>query len=79
MTHVLVEVGTATPDLSDAWPVDSIRTRDEAMDQERAQADSLAALNDSVHVLRARLRELRRGPRDTVPSGTPGAPSGGSR
>jgi rod shape-determining protein MreC len=78
VTHVLVEVGKETPDLSDAWPVASIRTRDDALDRERAQADSLAALTDSVRVLRARLEGVRRGPRDTTPSGIPGAPPGES-
>jgi cell shape-determining protein MreC len=78
VTHVLVELGKSATDVSYAWPVDSIRTRDEALDQEQAQSDSLAALTDSVRVLRARLEELRRGAGDSLASALPGRPSGGS-
>jgi cell shape-determining protein MreC len=79
VTHVLVEVGDKTADLSRAWPADSIRTRDEALDQERAQADSLAALTDSVRALRAQLEQLRRGTGDSAAAPAPGSRSGGSR
>ncbi|MCG6955082.1 MAG: rod shape-determining protein MreC [Gemmatimonadetes bacterium] len=79
VTHVLVEVGSEVSDLSDAWPVDSIRTRDDVLDRERAEADSLAALTDSVRVLRARLRQLRRAAGDSAPSDSPRAPVGESR
>jgi cell shape-determining protein MreC len=61
VTHVLVEVGRALPDVSGAWPVDSIRTREESIRMEAALADSVAALTDSVRRLRARVDELRRG------------------
>lgn len=77
VTHVLVEVGKDTLDLSRAWPVDSIRTRDEALDEQRARADSLAALTDRVHVLRARVNELLRAGGDSVTSGAPGSSPGG--
>lgn len=67
VTHVLVAVGKKPMDVSEAWPVDSIRTRDEVLQQERARADSLRALTDSVRLLDALVDELRR---DS--SGTPG-------
>lgn len=59
-THVLVAVGEIAEDLSFAWPVDSLLTREEAIFRERAHADSLAALTDSVSALRARLLQLQR-------------------
>jgi cell shape-determining protein MreC len=73
VTHVLVAVGKEPLDVSRAWPLDSIRTRDEAIDEERARADSLAALTDSVRLLRARLDELKRSTADT-----PASSGGGS-
>lgn len=69
VTHVLVAVGDAPTDLSSAWPADSIVTREQVIFRERADRDSLAALKDTVRILRARLRELTR--RDTTPGGRP--------
>lgn len=76
VTHVLVRVGKMSMDMGQAWPVDSIRTRDEAIDEERARSDSLVALTDSVRLLRARLDELRRSATGSTGGGT-GGPAGG--
>lgn len=72
VTHVLVEVGKKPLDVSEAWPVHSMHTREEALLQEHARADSLRALTDSVRVLRARVRQLEEGS-----GGSPDAPRGG--
>lgn len=58
-THVLVAVGSDTiPELSAAFPPDSTINRRERVEQRRALEDSLAAVTDSVIVLRARLEEM---------------------
>ncbi len=60
VTHVLVAVGKATPeDVARAWPVDSLRTREEVILMERARADSLRALADSVRRLDSLLQQAR--------------------
>jgi len=69
VTHVLVAVGETTTDLSPAWPADSVLTREQVIFRERVHRDSLAALADSVRVLRARIQELIR--RDTTAGGRP--------
>ena len=66
---------------SAAWPVDSVMTRVEVMEAERAARDSLAALSDSVEALRARIEALLGRP--PLPPGTgvdgaAGAPAGTS-
>ncbi len=60
VTHVLVAVGETATDLASAWPADSILTRREAILHQRSLADSVAAVTDSVLVLRARLQRLQR-------------------
>ena len=67
VTHVLVAVGETEDDLSPAWPVDSVMTRRESILDQRSLADSLAAITDSVAILRARLERLQHG--DTVRGG----------
>lgn len=58
VTHVLVAVGRSTPeDVNRGWPADSILTREEAIRGQRARDDSVAALTDSVRLLRSRLEE----------------------
>jgi rod shape-determining protein MreC len=69
VTHVLVAVGETPTDLSSAWPLDSILTREQVIFRERASHDSLAALTDSVRALRARVQELMG--RDTAAGGRP--------
>lgn len=59
VTHVLVAVGDTVRDLSAAWPPDSVTTRDQSIFDERALADSVAALTDSLEALRARVRAQR--------------------
>lgn len=62
VTHVLVAVGEHVPeDVSRAWPLDSLATREQLLDQDRARIDSLRWLADSVRVLRRRLEEMREG------------------
>jgi rod shape-determining protein MreC len=60
VTHVLVAVGKAALDVSRAWPLDSVRTRDEAILMEKVRADSLRAMTDTVGRLRALVEQLRR-------------------
>ena len=50
VTHVLVAVGDAPVDLAPAWPVDSIRTRTDAVLRD-------AVLEDSLRLLRSLLEE----------------------
>jgi rod shape-determining protein MreC len=69
VTHVLVAAGETPTDLSSAWPLDSILTREQVIFRERASRDSLAALTDSVRALRARVQELMG--RDTAAGGRP--------
>jgi rod shape-determining protein MreC len=57
VTAVLVEVGEGIQDLSPVWPAESILTQDESLFRESAASDSLAALSDTVLLLRARLLE----------------------
>jgi len=59
VTHVLVAVGDTVPDLSTAWPEDSVLTRQESILRERSLADSLSAARDSLERLRARLERLQ--------------------
>jgi cell shape-determining protein MreC len=60
VTQVLVAVGRSTPeDVSRAWPLDSLTTREEEIDRERARADSLRAMTDSVRLLRGLLEQAR--------------------
>ncbi len=60
VTHVLVAVGESVPDdVSDAWPLDSLLTREQILRQERARADSLRTLADSVRVLQNLLDQAR--------------------
>ncbi len=60
VTHVLVAVGKSTPgDVSRAWPLDSLRTREQVIDQERARADSLRVMKDSVRLLDSLLEQAR--------------------
>lgn len=66
VTHVLVAVGEGIQDLSFVWPPDSVIARDAAILGEYQLADSLAALTDTVLLLRAELEALRVGP---IPSG----------
>lgn len=63
VTHVLVGTGETTTDVSVAWPTDSIVARDQAILREHAQRDSLAALRDTVQLLRARVEALTEQPR----------------
>jgi len=69
VTHVLVAVGRTPTELSSSWPTDSVLTREQVIFRERADRDSLAALADSVRVLRARVQELMR--RDSTAGGRP--------
>lgn len=69
VTHVLVAVGDTVADLSAAWPVDSVLTRQESILRERSLADSLAAVRDSLGRLRARLERLQHA--DTAGRGRP--------
>jgi cell shape-determining protein MreC len=50
VTHVLVAVGDTPMDLSPAWPVDSIRTRTDAILRD-------GVLEDSLRLLRSLLEE----------------------
>lgn len=64
VTHVLVAVGEHIPqDVSNAWPIDSLATREQLLERERARSDSLRSLADSVRVLRRRLDQLQAGGR----------------
>lgn len=60
VTQVLVAVGKSTPqDVSRAWPLDSLQTREQVIDRERAQVDSLRAMKDSVRLLQGLLEQAR--------------------
>lgn len=69
VTHVLVEVGREPLDVSRAWPVDSIRTREDVLREDHAREDSLRALVDSVRVLHAMVDQLRQ---DSTAARAPG-------
>jgi rod shape-determining protein MreC len=60
VTHVLVAVGKPVLDVSRAWPLDSVRTREQSLRREHARADSLRAITDTVRRLRALVEQLRR-------------------
>ncbi len=60
VTHVLVEVARPTlGEVSRAWPLDSLASREDVIDRERAMRDSLRSLTDSVQRLRQRLEQAR--------------------
>jgi rod shape-determining protein MreC len=68
VTHVLVQLEGADPErTADRWPDGPLQSREEFILGLRTTADSLAALGDSVRILRSLLEEARA--RDTLPRG----------
>lgn len=60
VTHVLIAIGEHSPeDVSNAWPIDSLATREQLLYRDRARTDSVRVLADSVRALRSLLEQAR--------------------
>ena len=58
VTHVLVASGEGARDLTSAWPTDSLPARTQAVTPEQTGRTRLEVLEDSLRLLKARVREL---------------------